>query len=199
MKLTHNTHTHTQMHIYMYCSEIAVARASAHAHRWEPCPFIVRSFYCRHRPRGGCQWVGELGEVEKHLNGTEGCLYVRVACQQCKKMFLKCNLELHISKTCPMTPVVCEVEEYGCNVKIPRRAMARHMEHNHAVHLIKKCKDKMESLSENRPSSNRKAALCNGTTKEGGGDNWIISDNWFDNWLCCDISLRSVYKMTNFC
>ena len=91
--------------------------------------------YCRHRPRGGCQWVGELGEVEKHLNGTEGCLYVRVACQQCKKMFLKCNLQLHISKTCPMTPVACEVEEYCCNVKIPRRAMARHMEHNHAVHL----------------------------------------------------------------
>ena len=106
--------------------------------------------YCRHRPRGGCQWVGELGEVEKHLNGTEGCLYVRVACQQCKKMFLKCNLQLHISKTCPMTPVACEVEEYGCNVMIQRRAMARHMEHNHAEHLkmvIKKCKDKMETLS----------------------------------------------------
>ena len=155
--------------------------------------------YCPHRPRegehSGCQWVGELGEVEKHLNctpsrgnRTEGCQYVLlkckyckedvvrssieehesslcskrivkcpfcdysgkytdvnghkkrcpnfpVVCQHCKRMVGKRYLELHISKECPMTIVVCEIQQYGCSKTFPRKDMAAHMEKNHAVHL----------------------------------------------------------------
>ena len=156
--------------------------------------------YCPHRPResehSGCEWVGELGEVEKHLNctlsrgnRTEGCQYVLlkckyckedvvrssleehesslcskrivkypfcdysgeytdvngphkkrcpnfpVACQQCKRMVGKRDLELHISKECPMTIVACEIQQYGCSKTFPRKDMAAHMEKNHAVHL----------------------------------------------------------------
>ena len=156
--------------------------------------------YCPHRPtegeHSGCEWVGELGEVEKHLNSTpsrgnrtEGCQYVLLKCKYCKedvvrssleehesslcsKRIVKCpfcdyfgkytdvngphkkscpnfpvfcqhckgmvgrrHIKLHISKECPMTIVVCEIQPYGCSKTFPRKDMAAHMEKNHAVHL----------------------------------------------------------------
>ena len=79
--------------------------------------------YCRHRPRegehSGCEWVGELGEVEKHLNctlsrgnRTKGCQYVLLKCKYCKEDVVRSSLEEHESSLCSKRIVKCPFCDY---------------------------------------------------------------------------------------
>ena len=80
--------------------------------------------YCPHRPtegeHSGCQWVGELGEVEKHLNSTpsrgnrtEGCQYVLLKCKYCKEYVVRSSLEEHESSLCSKPIVKCPFCDYS--------------------------------------------------------------------------------------
>ena len=58
----------------------------------------------------GCQWVGELGQLEQHLNpgkqGRAGCSYVEVECRhQCGERFQRQFLLEHELESCPKRPV----------------------------------------------------------------------------------------------
>ena len=60
---------------------------------------------CPHR-QNGCEWVGELGDMEDHMT------------------------------RCPLRLVACEFAQAGCQVRVPRQDMARHMEEWGQRHLL---------------------------------------------------------------
>ena len=60
----------------------------------------------------GCEWVGELGSLDRHLsqNSVEGeCQFVTVACpHSCGDTFQRCQLEGHKANDCPNRPFTCQ-------------------------------------------------------------------------------------------
>ena len=65
--------------------------------------------------RLGCQWVGELGELENHLNSNpsqdeqlEGCQYTQVKCLHCSEPFRRSDVDLHQNDQCLKRPFSCE-------------------------------------------------------------------------------------------
>ena len=97
----------------------------------------------------GCNWVGNLGECEKHLktcgyvyekcklgcgvvlsrdelmiHTKEACLQRIVVCEYCKANFKYCNLSTHHSR-CKKMPVPCELR---CEKQVIRENMTQHMD-----------------------------------------------------------------------
>lgn len=69
--------------------------------------------YCAHKAKG-CQWVGDFGDYEVHLNQrpvlryqANGCPFVKVSCQYCSKSFQRGQICAHVG-TCPRRPFMCE-------------------------------------------------------------------------------------------
>ena len=113
---------------YSYC-KACIERVKADK---EPCPCcknnlfddypnkgLQRSLFslkvfCIHR-KEGCQWTGEFGQLESHLNidppqhhQLEGCMCVEGACQYCLKLFKRLQLLEHQSELCPLRPYTCQ-------------------------------------------------------------------------------------------
>ena len=70
--------------------------------------------YCANRQHG-CQWVGELGLLDNHLNSNpskqkqlEGCLFCQVKCIHCSKLFQRSSIEIHQNDQCPKRPFSCQ-------------------------------------------------------------------------------------------
>ena len=67
------------------------------------------------RQKDGCDWSGELGQLEEHLNETpsegnelKGCCYVEIKCGSgCEKTFKRCVLEEH--------QVECSQRQHTCD------------------------------------------------------------------------------------
>lgn len=62
----------------------------------------------------GCQWTGNLGQLDSHLNcnpqklrSLEGCQYVYIKCSYCSKSFLRSKINNHKQYECLMRPYVC--------------------------------------------------------------------------------------------
>ena len=66
---------------------------------------------CPHKAEG-CEWEGELGSLEQHLNtnSCEGeCGYVDVDCPySCGECVTRHNLDGHLSQHCPLRPFTCQ-------------------------------------------------------------------------------------------
>lgn len=63
----------------------------------------------------GCEWVGELGELDNHLNSKppqdrqlEGCQFVQIPCLTCSKLMPRSNVKVHQSDMCPKRPFTCQ-------------------------------------------------------------------------------------------
>ena len=63
----------------------------------------------------GCEWTGELGELENHLNldptkdkQLQGCQFAKVACLYCSEPYQRSNIQTHQNKECPRRPFSCE-------------------------------------------------------------------------------------------
>ena len=153
-------------------------------HRGKVAPLLVGR---RRKPRRleGCQWMGELGELDKHLNlpgnQLDGCEYAKIECKFCSERFqrkeidnhqlTKCpkrtfncihcgysdayevvtkthfslcpkfpmpcskcknkyerqNLDNHVNKECPLTPVACDFRVVGCTEEPARENMDSHL------------------------------------------------------------------------
>ena len=72
------------------------------------------NFFCSHH-KEGCQWIGEFGQLEAHLNvdapqqwQLEGCTYVEVPCQYCSKLCRRSQVLVHQSELCPLRPFTCQ-------------------------------------------------------------------------------------------
>ena len=69
--------------------------------------------YCSNRT-DGCEWTGNLGQLESHLNYhpkkrrlLEGCQFVHIKCSYCSKSFLRSKINNHKQNECLMRPYVC--------------------------------------------------------------------------------------------
>ena len=76
--------------------------------------------YCVHQ-KSGCEWAGELGELDQHLNlspelGKQliGCEFAAVACTYCCEYFQRCRVHVHESESCLQRPFSCNYcNDYG--------------------------------------------------------------------------------------
>ena len=70
--------------------------------------------YCPHR-LSGCEWEGELGKLDEHLNSDplperqlEGCPFAVIECLHCKEGIRRDNIAGHQLERCPQRPYTCE-------------------------------------------------------------------------------------------
>ena len=80
---------------------------------------LQRSLYqfrvrCEHQ-KEGCEWSGELGQLDKHVNENpglvnqlEGCEFTRVACIHCVRLFERHLVTAHQIGSCPKRPFSCD-------------------------------------------------------------------------------------------
>ena len=80
---------------------------------------LQRSLYqfrvrCEHQ-KEGCEWNGELGQLDKHLNENpglgnqlDGCEFTRVACIHCVQLFERRLVTDHQIGSCPRCPFSCD-------------------------------------------------------------------------------------------
>ena len=69
---------------------------------------------------GGCDWVGQLGDLERHINKNppedtkmNGCLYVEIKCKFCHNHFRRSLIEAHQSNHCTKRPHSCPHCQYN--------------------------------------------------------------------------------------
>ena len=70
--------------------------------------------YCPHRLRG-CEWEGELGKLDEHLNSDplperqqKGCPFAVIECLHCKEGIRRDKIAGHQLERCPQRPYTCE-------------------------------------------------------------------------------------------
>ena len=76
---------------------------------------LERSLYafkvrCSHK-KEGCQWTGELRELDKHLNTNpklgDACEFARIACCYCSELYQRRYITAHQTKECLHRPFIC--------------------------------------------------------------------------------------------
>ena len=116
--------------------------------------------HCPHK-KSGCVWVGELGDLNQH---STSCPNRPWKCQHCNfettnevgtkdhtpnctkypepcpnhceiGTVPRCDVEKHLL-VCPLQLVECEFAQSGCDVKVPRGDLAKHMTENAQHHLM---------------------------------------------------------------
>ena len=132
----------------------------------QPDKFFKRKFIntlkvrCPHK-QNGCDWVGELGDLNNHSTScpkrpwkcqycdldstfdigtnehTPTCAQYPLPCpNQCEIGTVpRCDAEKHLL-VCPLQMVECEFANVGCEVKVPRRDLTRHTTENAQHHLM---------------------------------------------------------------
>jgi len=61
----------------------------------------------------GCEWAGELRELEKHLSSSTGCAFSYVECpNECKSAVLRKDLQDHLDNCCELRLVKCPYCDY---------------------------------------------------------------------------------------
>ena len=70
--------------------------------------------YCTNKQHG-CQWQGELRQLDNHLNcdppqekQLEGCRFTRVKCLYCSELVQRSSIQIHQSEQCSRRPFSCE-------------------------------------------------------------------------------------------
>ena len=84
----------------------------------------------------GCQWTGKLEQLNAHLDVETGdCEYVDMECpEKCGQQIQKCQLAAHLN-TCHSEVVECDFSYAGCNKKLQRQDMEKHVEESTREHL----------------------------------------------------------------
>ena len=64
--------------------------------------------YCTNKEKG-CEWQGELNDINNHLNNSKGCMFAVVKCSnKCGKMMQRRYLIIHVKTKCPRRKVNCQ-------------------------------------------------------------------------------------------
>ena len=99
--------------------------------------------YCTNKDEG-CEWVGNLRDLEKHRNCInksifvdvqKGCDYEKIECTKCKREIQRCQFSAHLLKGCSVPDGECQFNFVGCKAKVSGKEMKQHLEENMAVHL----------------------------------------------------------------
>ena len=112
--------------------------------------------YCPHEEKG-CEWTGELRELNNHLNKQpttdnllKGCQYQEILCEVCQSH--RCerqHMENHISNECSEREIECEYHSVGCVFKGPQLELGQHMSESINIHLSLLAKFVQGGLSKN--------------------------------------------------
>ena len=78
--------------------------------------------HCTNKEQG-CQWEGELGQLDNHLNykppeekQLEGCQFSKIKCFYCSELFLRSKIQVHQRDQCQRRPFSCEYcKDYDSN------------------------------------------------------------------------------------
>ena len=84
----------------------------------------------------GCGWKGELGHVYEHLLKSS-CGQLPITCpNKCReeKLLLE-DIEAHL-RVCPEQVVACHCSSLGCQERMKRKEMSKHLEDNKDTHLV---------------------------------------------------------------
>ena len=78
-------------------------------------PLYGFKVYCSNKDEG-CDWQGELGQLDKHLNLNPdkdkqeiGCAYTKVKCLHCSELYQRCSIKRHQTSECLLRPFSCEM------------------------------------------------------------------------------------------
>ena len=64
--------------------------------------------YCTNKEKG-CEWQGELNDIDNHLRNSDGCQFEEVKCSnECGKMIERQYLTSHVETECPRRKVNCQ-------------------------------------------------------------------------------------------
>ena len=64
--------------------------------------------YCTNKEKG-CEWQGELNDINNHLGNSDGCQFEEVKCSnECGKMIQRRYLISHVETECPCRKVNCQ-------------------------------------------------------------------------------------------
>ena len=64
--------------------------------------------YCTNKEKG-CEWQGELNNINNHLGNSDGCQFEEVKCSnECGKMIERRYLTNHVETECPRRKVNCQ-------------------------------------------------------------------------------------------
>ena len=64
--------------------------------------------YCTNKEKG-CEWQGELNDINHHLGNSDGCQFEGVKCSnECEKMIERQYLTIHVETECPRRKVNCQ-------------------------------------------------------------------------------------------
>ena len=78
--------------------------------RKEKCRILELKVYCSSRD-AGCEWAGELGDLEAHVKPMKDkgpCLYTEVKCSLgCAKTMERRHLQSHLESDCPFRLQTC--------------------------------------------------------------------------------------------
>ena len=64
--------------------------------------------YCTNKEKG-CEWQGELNDINNHLGNSDGCQFEEVKCSnECRKMIQRQYLTSHVKTKCSRRKVNCQ-------------------------------------------------------------------------------------------
>ena len=150
----------------------------------EPCPLCLESpkevistrldkffqrklqVYCRFHDQG-CQWIGDLVEINNHTSSCEwkpwvcpycgfqtahnssaehaqSCHRRPIVCQWCKGDLIPYDDYDNHLKTCPLKVVSCDFADVGCAAEFPREQYAHHMSDNTSYHQLLVSKENLK-------------------------------------------------------
>ena len=133
------------------CPSCKQAKFVAELSRRDQKRILARKVRCTMKDRG-CKWTGKLEYLEAHLDiNTGDCEYVEAGCpksgrsqkydpipcpNRCgiKSIRSSNDLDDHL-KHCPLQVVGCDLRNAGCDVKVRRQDLEKHMEKNTQKHL----------------------------------------------------------------
>ena len=98
--------------------------------------------YCPHKKKG-CEWTGELGEVNNHHNKqptTDNlltrCQFEKIHCEACQSHQCQYHvMEHHNSSSCPEHEIECEYHYVGCDFQGSQLELDKHMSKAIGTHL----------------------------------------------------------------
>ena len=78
-------------------------------------PLYGFKVHCSNKDEG-CDWQGELGQLDKHLNLNPdqdkqeiGCAYTKVKCLHCSELYQRRSIKCHQISKCLLRPFSCEM------------------------------------------------------------------------------------------
>ena len=78
-------------------------------------PLYGFQVFCSNK-ESGCDWLGELGKLDKHLNFNPdkdnlsvGCAFVNVQCAFCNVSYQRSKIECHLDSQCAQRPFTCSM------------------------------------------------------------------------------------------